>query len=423
MKKKVLLITLPCILVLFITCQKYDLKVATKITTVSVTPGTTTIYAIGNIFDLSSNSHSDYGFCYGKTANPTITNGFKSFGVAKIGEYSGVIEGIAVRQLYYVRAYCKDGDSYVYGETRTTSIGTVAIANISTSATTAINKTTATSGGNITNDGGSAITVSGVCWSTTINPTIALTTKTTNGTVSGSFTSNMTGLTTGTTYYVRAYATNSLGTAYGNEVSFTTYNVNAISDVDNNYYNIVTIGTQTWMKENLKTTKYRDGSAIPNITNSAAWITQTTGAYCWYNNDEAAYKTIYGALYNFYTVVDSHNLCPMGWHVPSENEWNTLITYLGGASIAGGKMKSTSLWNSPNTGANNSSGFNGLPSGLRFYGSGSFSNLGVSGDWYSSDDNNSSTGGDRGLRYDNSNIVVGHTFKLNGISIRCLKDN
>ncbi|MBL0287321.1 MAG: fibrobacter succinogenes major paralogous domain-containing protein [Bacteroidetes bacterium] len=116
---------------------------------------------------------------------------------------------------------------------------------------------------------------------------------------------------------------------------------------------------QIWMAENLKTTLYNDGTLIPNVTNSDEWSKLTTGAYCYYDNNYSN-NAIYGKLYNWYAV-GTGKLVPKGWHVPTDAEWETLITYLGGEDIAGRKMKSTNYWKSPNVGASNSSGFNGLP--------------------------------------------------------------
>jgi len=126
-----------------------------------------------------------------------------------------------------------------------------------------------------------------------------------------------------------------------------------VTDIDGNVYDTVKIGTQIWIIENLKTTKYNDGTSIPMVTDSAAWINLTTPGYCWHKNTSASYKNTYGALYNWYAV-NTGKLAPKGWHVPSDAEWTTLITYLGGDSIAGGKMKETGMshWFSPNTGCN-----------------------------------------------------------------------
>ncbi len=130
-----------------------------------------------------------------------------------------------------------------------------------------------------------------------------------------------------TTYYVRAYATNSAGTGYGSQLSVTT--PGAVTYVDGNVYNIVIIGTHVWMKENLKTTKYNDGSNIPLVIDSTTWVNLTTPGYCWYNNDATSHKNTYGALYNWYAV-NTGKLCPAGWYVPSDTEWQTLMNYLGG---------------------------------------------------------------------------------------------
>jgi len=137
------------------------------------------------------------------------------------------------------------------------------------------------------------------------------------------------------------------------------------NDIDGNVYHTVIIGTQTWMVENLKTTKYNDGISIPYVTDNGAWISLTTPAYCWYNN-EASYKTQYGSLYNWYAV-NTGKLAPTGWHVPSNAEWTTLTNYLGGENLAGFKIKEsgTTHWKSPNEGATNETGFTALPGGYR----------------------------------------------------------
>jgi uncharacterized protein (TIGR02145 family) len=137
-------------------------------------------------------------------------------------------------------------------------------------------------------------------------------------------------------------------------------------DVDGNVYNTVTIGAQVWMAENLRTTKYNDGTSIPLVTDSTKWSDLSTPAHCWYNNDKASYKATYGALYNWYTVA-TDNLCPTGWHVPTTAEWQILKDYLG-SSVDGGKLKEsgTTHWKSPNKGATNESGFTALPGGLPY---------------------------------------------------------
>jgi uncharacterized protein (TIGR02145 family) len=260
------------------------------------------------------------------------------------------------------------------------TISFVTLPTLTTTDITAITTSSATSGGNIAADGGSSITARGVVWATTSNPTISLTTKTSDGTGTGSFTSDLTNLTTKTTYYVRAYATNSAGSGYGNEISFTTLDSSkvmnipclgtpTVKDIDGNTYNTVQIGTQCWMKENLKVSRYKNGDAIPIVTDNTTWNNLSTGARCWYDNDSISYEEPYGNLYNWYATSDSRGICPTGWHVPTDAEWTTLTTYLGGESVAGGKMKSvgTTFWNSPNTGATNESSFSALPGSFRSF--------------------------------------------------------
>ena len=139
-----------------------------------------------------------------------------------------------------------------------------------------------------------------------------------------------------------------------------------VTDIDGNVYNTVTIGTQVWMKENLKVTHYNNGDEIPNIEDNAAWTGLSNGAYCNYQNDNDFVDT-YGRLYNWFAVDDGREICPTGWHIATDAEWTILSDYLGGRHIAGGKLKEagTTHWASPNTGATNSSGFTGLPSGMR----------------------------------------------------------
>jgi len=289
---------------------------------------------------------------------------------------------------------------------------------IITIAVSSITVTTATSGGNILNGGGAAITARGICWSTSHNPTLA-NSYTTNGTGIGSFTSNITGLTSGTTYF-RAYATNISGTAYGNEVSliipFPYY------DIDGNGYDTVHIGTQTWMKENLKVTHYSNGEVIPNVTDNTTWSNLATGAYCNYNNDVNNVIT-YGNLYNWFTVVDSRNLCPTGWHVPNDAEWTTLSNYLGGYNIAGGKLKEAGLahWNSPNTDATNETGFTSLPGGSR-NNVGTYLGIGNYGYWWTTTPNVSVLVYGRFMNYNNSDIYGISDVWSNGYSVRCLKN-
>lgn len=188
-------------------------------------------------------------------------------------------------------------------------------------------------------------------------------------------------------------------------------------------YKTVKIGTQTWFAENLRATKYNDGTSIPNVTEQNTWKNLTTPAYCWYNNDQATYGNIYGALYNWYTV-NTGKLCPTGWHVPTDFEWSILTAYLDGDNFAGSKMKEagTTHWNSPNNGATNESGFTALPGGDRLSNDESFVNLSKSAYYWSSTSASTSDAWYRYLNYNYTSCDGLNNFKEIGISVRCLKN-
>ena len=197
-----------------------------------------------------------------------------------------------------------------------------------------------------------------------------------------------------------------------------------VTDRDGNVYTSVAIGTQVWMTENLKTTKYNDGSTITNHGNdNIAWLTTTAGAYAWYENNSSN-KAAYGALYNGYAV-STEKLCPTGWHVPELDEWLVLINHLGGVDFAGGKLKEkgTAHWLSPNTDATDEFGFKALPGGYR-YDSGAFDLMGEQGWWWSSTDNISDPDYSSHvyMDYNESGAFYYSLPKNYGLSVRCLKD-
>ena len=197
---------------------------------------------------------------------------------------------------------------------------------------------------------------------------------------------------------------------------------NTVTDIDGNVYHTVTIGTQVWMVENLRTTRYRDSTEIPNVTSDSAWSGLSTGAYSDYDNDPSNSEA-YGRLYNWYAVKSFHQLCMEGWHVPTDQDWRILTNYLGGDSIAGAKMKEkgVSHWNSPNTGATNESKFNALPGGYRGA-KGTFVDMGAYGNWWSASDENAALAWGRYLSASDSLFGRGHGNKTFGFSIRCIKD-
>ena len=336
---------------------------------------------------------------------------------------------------YRVYSYNTDGNSLTSSNELT--INTTIVINpptITTTTVSSITTTTAISGGTISNDGGASITARGICWGTSANPTIALPTKTSNGSGIGSFIGNINGLSINTTYFLRAYATNSYGTFYGDNVNFYTSNPTSASviDIDGNNYLQVTICNQTWMQSNLNVSKYSDGTIIPNVSNVGAFDSLTTGAWCYYQND-TNHGIIYGKLYNWYAVAGVYDaasfsnpalrkkLAPTGWHIPSDAEWTTLTTCLGGD---GGKMKETGTvhWSSPNTGATNSSGFTALPGLWIYLQSASNPTIGGEGGWWSSTEAFSASGWYRSVGAGSTQIIRNYKGKVAGYSVRCIKD-
>lgn len=242
------------------------------------------------------------------------------------------------------------------------------------------------------------------------------------------------GLSSETKYHYRVKLESLMGTTRGKDITFVTtlsgevlFNTNikygSMTDREGNIYRTLQIGGQTWMAENLRSTKYNNGKSITLVTDNAKWAALTTPAYSWYNNDPEtySYKKVYGALYNSY-VVETGNLCPAGWHVPSVEEWNTLIVYLGGPG-AGGKLKEMGIlhWQMPNSGATNESGFTALPGGQRG-GDGSFGLINASGNWWCSYETLTDRKWHQTITFDapyiNSSIYPDNY----GYSVRCLKD-
>jgi uncharacterized protein (TIGR02145 family) len=199
----------------------------------------------------------------------------------------------------------------------------------------------------------------------------------------------------------------------------------AVSDIEGHIYQTVLIGNQIWMAENLRSSIYANGEPIANVTDNIAWEQLSTGAWCHYDNNTAN-DAIYGKLYNWYTTVDPRGLCPVGWHVPTDAEWTVLTDYLGGGSVAGGKMKTITGWNAPDTSATsatNESGFSGLPGGARYYGNGSFFyNVGSFGYWWSSTESSATSAWLRYLSCTSGTAVRDGNNERNGFSVRCLRD-
>jgi len=290
---------------------------------------------------------------------------------------------------------------------------------LTTTEVTQINFTTAVSGGNITDDKGTTVTTRGVCWSVNENPTIN-DNKTIDGSGAGNFTSLINGLEPNTTYYVRAFATNNAGSGYGSAMSFTTNDDGSGGSYtdprDGNIYRTVIIGDQIWMTENLR--------YLPSVNRLATGSRRTPYFYV-YNYDDTsvdevkAYPnySLYGVLYNWPAACES---CPPGWHLPSDAEWTQLADYLGGINVAGGKLKATTLWNSPNTGATNETGYMALPGGKRSIGV--FFGIGNLGQWWCLSEYSENNALNQSMHYNYNVLSNGNADKEMGFSVRCIKD-
>jgi uncharacterized protein (TIGR02145 family) len=395
-----------------------------------------------NVSDDGGSPVTSRGVVWSTSPNPTILSSIVIEGNGK-GSFSTTLPNLAPNTTYYIRAFATNDVGTGYGsEIKVTTFTGTAIPTLTTIPISDITSTTAKSGGIVIGDCGSVVTARGIVWSTSPNPTVSLGTKTNDASGTGSFNSSLTGLSPNTTYYVRAYSINATGPGYGQEIAFTTLSlsfncgISILKDIDGNSYNTLQIGNQCWMKENLKVSKYRDGTVIPldesggteGNNDKQTWSSRTNGARTVYGHSTVNLVT-YGYLYNWFSVVDSKGLCPNGWHVPSDSEWTALTDFLGGLSVAGGKMKSfgTAYWNDPNTGATNESGFSVLPGGFRFS-DGSFFNIRDFAFFWSATESESlhawyrSLGSSIGNVRRSSVISDAYNDKLVGTSVRCLKD-
>jgi uncharacterized protein (TIGR02145 family) len=275
--------------------------------------------------------------------------------------------------------------------------------------------------GNVTDDHGYTVKKLGFCWSSTNQvPTIQDDTIECSESSKGSFNDTIKELKGQTLYYVRAYAININGTGYGSVGVVTTID-SSVTDADNNHYRIVQIGTQVWMAENLKTTKFNDGTSIPLVIDEPDWEGLSTPGYCWYGNNVAS-KNTYGALYNWYTVT-SDNFSPVGWHVPTQADWTALNDFLGGDLIAGYKLKEAGIvhWANPNAGATNSTGFTGLPGGARSPGVGYDFQTNY-GYFWSVTENTGTTAWGPYLYYNDGTDHLIFWDKVSGFSVRCIRN-
>jgi uncharacterized protein (TIGR02145 family) len=363
------------------------------------------------------------GFCWATEAGPTINDDKIAAGTGA-GIFSASIAGLQPNTGYWVRAYAENSAGIAYGN-EVSFYTDMAPPVVTTSQISNIGALTASCGGTITYDGGATITSRGICWSTSPEPDIN-DPHTSEGTGPGSFTSSMASLSPATLYYVRAYASNQSWTVYGEQLTFRTM----LTDIEGNLYNTVLIGTKLWMSENLRATRLNNDTQIPEITDNTVWVGTTTSAYCWYNNNES-FKPTYGALYNWYAV-NTGNLCPAGWHVPSDTEFSALEIYLGMAADQselwgwrgtdhGLKMKNQTGWDENGNGTN-ISGFSALPGGYRYGGDGQFFLQTTITYWWSSTEHDADRAWYRRLDSSSDQAYRASTSKKGGKYVRCVQN-
>ncbi len=390
------------------------------------------------------------GVCWSTSQHPTITDNHTTDG-SGISSFTSNLSGLTPNTSYYLRAYAINSIGIAYGNEISFITLPMLLPNVTTANVVNITSNTAISGGNVTFDGNIPVIARGVCWSTSQNPTLA-NHHTIDSSGIGTFTSSVSGMTPNTTYYIRAYATNSLGTVYGNQLSFTTpgsdgqscYGTPTLTDADGNIYNTIQIGAQCWMKENLRVTQYAVGPTIPLGTS-----TSTTSAYRYYPDYNSSNVATYGYLYNWVAVMNGsissetnpsgvQGICPTGWHVPSDAEWIQLSNYVSGQSqyICGGDstyiakaIASITGWdsstdfcavgNTPST--NNTTGFSALPAGD--YDSINDDFFGGFAYFWSATDILSSTANWFGFYKDSYSVIHSWDNKRHGYSVRCLRDD
>ena len=402
------------------TTVQMDVPVLTTTEVTSITQ--TTANAGGNITDDKGGTISQRGVCWSTSENPTIADNETLDGTA-LGSFVSQLTNLTGNTTYFLRAYATNSVGTGYG-TQVSFKTSPVIATISTLEISSIGFYSGKTGGNIANDGGSSIIQRGVCWSELQNPTTS-DSKTNEALGTGTFISHIDNLLPGETYFLRAYAINSVGTAYGEQIQFTTV-PKSVTDLDGNNYDIILIGDQYWFKQNLKSTKYINGEPITSTTPLTYDISaETEPKYQWPSGGDEANVSVYGRVYTWYAVNDNRSLCPAGWHVPTNDDWTILINYLGGETIAGDKLKEagTDHWPSPNNSTNESE-FTALPGGDKS--ESMFRSFGYSG-YYWTNTYWGASGGNSAyyvlIERELSRTQQSSHYKHYGYSVRCMKDN
>jgi uncharacterized protein (TIGR02145 family) len=351
---------------------------------------------------------STCGFCWDVNENPTLINN-KNSNTPNGNAFGIVLDGLMPESIYYIRAYATNEIGTGYGNQivlKTSPVAEFSPLNLVAS----YNSIIATSG--IISDFGTDTTEKGFCWKTGTDPTINDNSYAVSGVIKN-YSYNITNLEASTVYYVRAYARNKYGLKYSNSMAMRTLgSPSTITDASGNIYKCVVIGSQTWMAADLKTGKYRNGDIIPGYVNSTSIEGNVT---TYYSNQN------YGKFYNWYAVIDTRNIAPVGWHVATDADWTQLETFLGGSVVAGGKLKENAdYWFQPNA-ATDEYGFRALPAGWRYL-DGSYDTGFEMGHWWNATELSDTDAYYRTMYYRDTKIRKYSVDKRIGMAVRCVKD-
>jgi Fibrobacter succinogenes major domain (Fib_succ_major). len=359
------------------------------------------------------------GLCWSTLQNPTIADSHVTDNLVS-DSFSATVTGLLPNTKYYLRAFATNYKSTGYGnEIVFQTTGSTPV--LETNSVVVKTYNSIACGGMITSDAGGQIVSKGVCWSENPEPSItdSKAVSTQEGNTYSCFVQN---LKSNTKYYIRAYATNSVGTNYGSVKSFTlwlNYQESPLKDIEGNEYKSVRVGEQVWMQENLRTTKFQDGTSLTTLNLQSEWNEKNAPGY-YVNVDNVSF----GYIYNGYAISANKNICPAGWHIPTQAEWETLINYLGGYSVAGDLMKgsATMYWGKSGNDVYNLSGFTALPNGYVGSDGTSHDKLQDASFFVSTFDAQGNPSFST-IESDLSSIQLSQTSsKVSGVSIRCIKD-
>lgn len=364
------------------------------------------------------------GICWAQYHNPELGNlSSKTEDGAGAGTFVSELTGLGLYK-YYARAYAKVNGQVFYGNEVTIDIKSL-VPTVTTKSYKAVTEDSLSVSVSIAYAGTDPVIEQGVCWDMKINPTITGSKKSQVLVGNLNFDALAGPFEQWTTYYIRGYAVTAAGVYYGNTVKLLLLppvSYGSVTDIDGNTYKTTTIGSTVWMAENLKVTRYNDGTPLADAGNADGFKSAATGAYVAYNGN-ASNAASYGYLYNGYVINSDKNVCMDGWHLPTIGEWTELADNLGGTDEAGGRMKAAaSQWFSPNVGADNSSGFGALPGGsycrVCLSNTGIFADQGTDGYWWST-----TVGTFYYVTNDLATLRTRGTGNINdGLSVRCVKD-